>query len=219
MKVDSMEVADEYTLIRESIRGDHEAFRQLVLSYESSLLRYLTQMLGDKESAYDVAQETFLAAFRALHTWRYPQDLKEALRYEHSTRFSPTRVEAVAHHPLAPWLYRIATNQALNVLKKRTVTIPFSSLSTQAQALLEEPRDTASLEEQYIARELLEAALQQLSEEDALCLVLRFVSGETYEEIATRMQGTKEAIRKRVSRGLVTLRRIYHHHAQEESDD
>ena len=57
----------ELILIRQAALGDHEAFRNLVVSYEARLLTYLTQMLGDPDNARDVAQETFVAIFHAPH--------------------------------------------------------------------------------------------------------------------------------------------------------
>ena len=70
-------------------------------------------------------------------------------------------------------------------------------------------KDNVSLEDQFVARELLREALSHLSEEDAACLVLHFVAGERYQEIATRLGLTSEAVRKRVSRALSELRRVY----------
>lgn len=66
-----------------------------------------------------------------------------------------------------------------------------------------------TLEDRYVSHELLHEALSRLSEEDALCLVLRFVAGERYAEIGTTLGLTKEAVRKRIARGLIALRSAY----------
>lgn len=89
---------DEFDLAERAAHGDHEAFGALVRRYESRLLAYLTHMLGDPELARDVAQETFLAAYRALPRWRPP--------------------DGVTTNPLSSWLYRIATNRALSLLRE-----------------------------------------------------------------------------------------------------
>lgn len=186
----------ELSLIHRAAHGDHEAFRSLVVSYEARLLTYLTQMLGDTENARDVAQETFVAIFHALPRWQPPAATPEG--------------HDVAH-PLAPWLYRIATNRALSLLRKQAVRVRvhgyhFAATSRQSQGeALQE-----SFEDRYIARELLREALHHLSEEDAACLVMHFVSGERYAEIADRLGLTSEAVRKRVARALVALRKAYH---------
>jgi RNA polymerase sigma factor (sigma-70 family) len=71
------------------------------------------------------------------------------------------------------------------------------------------PTAPSQLEERTAARDLLRAALGHLTEEDAACLVLHYVAGERYAEIAARLGLTSEAVRKRVSRGLVVLRAAY----------
>jgi RNA polymerase sigma factor (sigma-70 family) len=60
-----------------------------------------------------------------------------------------------------------------------------------------------------IGRELLRVALATLDEDDAACLVLHYVAGERYGEIAARLGISSEAVRKRVGRSLSSLRRAY----------
>ncbi len=177
---------EEITLARRAAAGDHEAFRTIVVRYEERLLAFLTQMLGEPEAARDAAQETFIAAFRALPGWQPPATADPA-------------------HPLAPWLYRIAANQALSQLRRAS-----AQAGTHLSALehVEAPAQQ-SWEDQFVARELLRQALSALSAEDAACLVLHYVTGERYGEIAARLGLTSEAVRKRVARGLIALRAAY----------
>ncbi len=178
------EYSREMDAIHHAIHGDQAAFRMLVQLYEQRLIAYLTQMLGDHELARDLTQETFVAAYRALPRWQPPE--------------TPTA------SPLAPWLYRIATNRALSLIRQHhteamswdAVRVPF-------------PTPGIGLEDQVVARILLRQALESLSDDDAACLVLHFVAGERYGEIATRLGLTGEAVRKRVARGLVALRAAY----------
>jgi len=176
-------VSDDTQLVRRILAGDREAYRQIVARYETRVIAYLTCMLDEHELARDVAQDTFVAAYEALGQWRAEPDAT-----------------------LAPWLYRIATNRALNALrarKSRGGRLP--SLAT----LAERPAAGQPLEDRFALRELLSAALRELSEDDAACLVLRVVAGEPYGEIGARLGLTSEAVRKRVARGLVTLRAAY----------
>jgi RNA polymerase sigma-70 factor, ECF subfamily len=171
----------EVALAQRAAQGDESAFQEIVIRYQDRLLAFLTQMLGDIESARDVLQETFLAAYRALPAWR----------------------PLASHpHPLAPWLYRIATNRALSLLRTdgQFAALPIESQSSPA---------SQRWEDHFIARELLRQALQRLDADDAACLVLHFVAGERYREIGIRMGLTSEAVRKRVARGLVALRAAY----------
>lgn len=206
----------ELEWIQRASYGDHEAFRCLVLSYESHLLAYLFRLLGNWEDAYDVAQETFVAAFFALPRWKPMKQPGEPAIEQHEESIVPTEYNKEELHPLAPWLYRIATNRALTLLKKRSAyTSPAPSargeqLQDEQDASLVDQRERGMmLEDQYAVRELLSEALRHLSQEDAACLVLRFVFDEQYSEIAAQMSLTKEAVRKRISRGLIVLRAAY----------
>ena len=176
--------ADELSQIHRATTGDHAAFAALVRRYEQRIHGYLRQMVGDAETASDLTQETFLAAYRALSRWQPPPETTT-----HATDL------------LSPWLYRIATNRALSLLRtqathRRTPQQPLTS-------------GGASLEDMVIGRELLRAALNTLDDDDAACLVLHYVAGERYGEIATRLNLSSEAVRKRVGRALTALSRAY----------
>jgi RNA polymerase sigma factor (sigma-70 family) len=177
----TMRGAEELALARRAAQGDHEAFREVVLRYEGRLCAYLAQMTGDGELARDLAQETFVAAYRALPQWQPPT--------------------APHPHPLAPWLYRIASNRALSTLRNPAPTAADWQMTEIANE---------GWEDHFVARELLRQALRTLSAEDAACLVLHFVAGERYGEIGVRLGLSAEAVRKRVARGLVALRAAYH---------
>ncbi len=141
-------------------------------------------MLGDQESAHDLVQETLVAAYRALPRWQPPMTSRG------STELDESDVEQryLVRHPLAPWLYRIATNLALTYLKNRAnVTKNTALFALQVRESQGQPRSALDLEERYATRELLREALSRLSHEDAACLLLRFVEGEDYAEIAVRL--------------------------------
>ena len=80
---------------------------------------------------------------------------------------------------LSPWLYRIATNRALSLLRSQAAH----------RRTPQQPPTTggASLEDTVIGRELLRAALNTLDDDDAACLVMHYVAGERYGEIAARL--------------------------------
>ncbi|MHB8600447.1 MAG: RNA polymerase sigma factor [Ktedonobacteraceae bacterium] len=193
---------EELELVRRSIQGDHEAFRTLVVAYEPQLLAYLLRMLSNWEDAHDIAQETFLAAYYALPRWKPPE---QADAHDHER-------EA---HLLAPWLYQIATNRALTLLKKQSTQRQLLNSQSDSVQLSENIQrrnrneQRMTLEDRYVVHELLREALNHLTEEDAACLVMRFVSGEQYAEIAATLGLTAEAVRKRIARGLVVLRSVY----------
>lgn len=201
MNQQDVELLDERTLIALAMQGRSEAFQRLYTLYAPNIFRYLQKFVGNTESAQDLTQETFLAAYRALPRWQFPTihtSLNEASLEKHSS---------LEEHPLAPWLYRIATNYALNHLKAQAVRSALSD--PQAERNQEWAEIRATPEDRYMVRELLHQALNCLSQEDATCLLLRFVEGERYSEIAVRLGMSQEAIRKRVTRSLTVLRAIY----------
>jgi RNA polymerase sigma factor (sigma-70 family) len=205
----------ELEYIQKAAHGDHDAFRHLVLAYETPVLTYLQSILGDWETARDLAQETFIAAFYALPHWQPP----ELLNHRQSvSQESWQSAHSTMDHPLAPWLYRIATNQALTFLKQQgrhkraggpLHTEHHTDLSQMSESAGKPQGSVEAWEDRYVVRELLHEALSQLSEVDEFCIILRFVAGERYAEIAERLGTTKEAVRKRVARGLVVLRSVY----------
>src|SRR5579859_4050608 len=77
MAQDHVRGINEHDLIQQAARGNHEAFCHLVTIYEQALLRYLTALLGSRENALDMAQETFLAAFYALPRWTPLRESRE----------------------------------------------------------------------------------------------------------------------------------------------
>lgn len=174
---------DDQQLVRRVLAGDQDAYQHIVLMYETRLIAYLTYMFGDDDLARDIAQDTFVVAYGALWQWR-----------------------AAQASTLAPWLYRIATNRALNALRARKARGgTLSSLSS----LPERSDAEHSLEDHIALREMLTAALRTLGDEDAACLVLHVVAGERYSEIGARLGLSSEAVRKRVARGVVALRAAY----------
>lgn len=211
MERDLLEDSGELALISRSAGGDSDAFRKLVESYERELLNYLRRLLGDAESARDIAQETFIAAYQALPTWRPPWQIRDK---------TPTASNALVrsqghqlHRPLAPWLYRIATNRALSELKRRRMhtrrsdqDMTIAMLQTARWTSLASIEPVTNPEETYVLREILYEALCRLSEEDATCIVLRFVQGKRYADIAQLLGITSVAVRKRVARGIVVMR-------------
>lgn len=205
----------ELEYIQKAAHGDQDAFRHLVLAYETPVLTYLQSILGDWENTRDLAQETFIAAFYALPHWQPP----ELLNHQQTVpQKSGQAARSIMDHPLAPWLYRIATNHALTFLKQQSrrkragmlFHVEHHADASQISESVGKPQSfVEAWEDRYIVRELLHEALSQLSEEDALCIVLRFIAGERYTEIAERLGITKEAVRKRVTRGLIVLRSVY----------
>ena len=171
---------EEKDLICRAARGDAEAFRQLVEAYQTPAYRLAARMCGP-DSAEDVTQEAFLAAWRALPEFRG------------DCRFST-------------WLYRLVSNAAIDCLRREKkhrdtgdvddLELPDGGPSPQEQA---ERSDT---------RDAVRRALDRLSPEHRQVLLLRFMQELDYGEIARALNVSEGTVKSRINRAKAKLREV-----------
>lgn len=172
-------VADE-VLVGRAQRGDMDAFDQLIRRYQERVYAIIYHMTSNHEDANDLAQETFLKAYRALRSFK-----GDASFYT--------------------WLYRIAVNKTINFLKQRKSRqmMSLNDLDVQVEhdaelvALISDktPRREVNLVE---LQEKLNAALLKLSESHRLVVTLHDVEGVPHEEIAKIMDCNVGTVRSRL---------------------
>lgn len=160
--------------------GNPDAFEQVIDRYQVPITRYLYRLTGDYETAKDLTQETFIKAYRSI--LKTDSELK-----------------------LNAWLYRIATNTAIQHLRrKKLVTfIPFENI------LKSESRNNGTNPGTPVEEIAIKEALSKIPYEQRICVVLHYVEGFKYREIAETMGISEEAVRKRVTRGVQVFRRLY----------
>ena len=155
-------------LVERAKAGDRPAFGQLVEVYQDKIYGYASRMLGDPDEAEDVAQETFVRAYRSLPHFR----------------------GAASFHT---WLYRIASNLAIDVARRnrRQSTGDFSldePLESEEGDYEREIADESGSPEQLTQRremqELVRQAVAELPEKLRAVVVLYELQGESYEDIA-----------------------------------
>ncbi len=171
---------EEKDLICRAARGDAETFRQLVEAYQTPAYRLAARMCGP-DSAEDVTQEAFLAAWRALPEFRG------------DCRFST-------------WLYRLVSNAAIDCLRREKkhrdtgdvddLELPDGGPSPQEQA---ERSDT---------RDAVRRALDRLSPEHRQVLLLRFMQELDYGEIARALNVSEGTVKSRINRAKSKLREV-----------
>ena len=181
-----MTAADSDGLLVERFkRGDRRAFEMLVVKYQRRIERLIARMVRDSDLVEDIAQETFIRAYRAL-----PQFRGESAFYT--------------------WLYRIAVNsakKALADLKRDPV------LTESAFAMREEDDETSrgpaelssgeTPESLLASKEIaatVNAAIEDLSEDLRQAIVLREIEGLSYDEIAEAMNCPIGTVRSRIFR-------------------
>ena len=171
-------------LIERTLAGDQRAYGLLVLKYQRRIQRLVGRMVRDTDLVEDIAQETFIRAYRALHQFR-----GEAQFYT--------------------WLYRIAVNTAKKLLLdlKRNPTLSESFLSSaeedETSTRKFEPSTEETPESELAAKEVagvVNAAMDALPEELRQAITLREIEGLSYEEIASVMDCPIGTVRSRIFR-------------------
>lgn len=169
-------------LVERVQRGDKKAFELLVAKYQRKIFRLLSRMIRDSAEIEDVAQESFIKAYRALPNFR-----GESAFYT--------------------WLYRIAINTAKNYLVAQGRRAPTTSAAEVEDAenfddatLLREADTPDSMLQSKQVGEAVNRAIERLPEELRTAIVLRELEGLSYEEIATAMNCPIGTVRSRIFR-------------------
>ena len=167
--------------------GDTGAFETLVLRYQARIINYASAMVHDAGVAQDVAQETFVRAWRGLERFRGESAFKT-------------------------WLYRIATNVARTHLDRRgrQGRIADRSLDDEDEMLQagDVPSAAPDAETSLVTREAIDRALGELPEELRTALVLRDVEGLDYKEIAGMTGAPMGTVESRIFRARRHMRTL-----------
>ncbi|MGQ0552374.1 MAG: RNA polymerase sigma factor [Planctomycetota bacterium] len=163
--------------------GEEAACREFVDAYRDRILSVVSRILGSSEQSEDLAQETFLKAFRAID------------RFE-------------GQSALFTWLYRIAVNTARDELSTRRRR-PTHSIEG-ADGPLVEPEDTGDGPAERLVREerirAVRAALERLPEPFRTTLILRDMEGNSYEQVAEILGISIGTVESRIFRARCKLR-------------
>jgi RNA polymerase sigma-70 factor (ECF subfamily) len=175
------------------VRDDQPgAFEELVESYQSRLVGIMHHLVGNAEEAEDLAQEVFLRVYRSRKKYR-------------------------ARCKFSTWLFTIANNLALNVLRsrQRKPAVPLNVSDSgplgprPAEQLV---RDRAAQPVQHMQQRELAAIVRQalagLNERQRLAVVLNKFEDMSYEEIAEVMNLTTKAVKSLLSRARCNLRDV-----------
>jgi RNA polymerase sigma-70 factor (ECF subfamily) len=170
--------------------GDPEEFLRLVDAYSSQIYRLATKMLNQQQDAEDILQETFLKAYRGLKSFD-------------------------GRSKISTWLFRIATNEALMVLRRKhpdTVSIDEPIETEDGEQEPVQIIDWCCLPENELlseeSRERLDAAVQKLPESLRVVFLLRDINDLSTHETAEVLGLSDTAVKTRLSRARLRLREI-----------
>lgn len=172
--------------------GRDEAFRELLRRYERPVFSLVFRMVRDRDTAEDLAQESFIKVLN--HIDRYRPEFK-----------------------FSSWLFKIANNVAIDHLRKRTLdTVSLegsryaaTTAEAEASAIPVASRDQSALEEME-SKELggaIEKAVASLRPEYRACILLRHVEDRSYEEIAATLDLPLGTVKTYIHRARHELRK------------
>jgi RNA polymerase sigma-70 factor (ECF subfamily) len=170
--------AEDLILVNRAMEGDTKAFEQIVKQYKPMMARVVIGMVGNREDAEDIGQETFIRFYRSLH--QYKGDAS-----------------------LGTYLTRIAINLSLNELKRRKSKSQIS-LEVKHEAGYSDHRSFQKSDNS----ELVQAALSKLETKYRSVLVLRLMQGFSTKETAKILKIPSGTVLSRLARGQERLRQI-----------
>ncbi len=175
--------------VKALITGDREAFAKLVDMTSAQIYRMMARILGDQQDAEDALQETYIKAFRSLPDFE-------------------------GRSSITTWLYRIAVNEALMLVRKRkpqaiSVDDDFS-FDAEAESEAMEITDFCCLPEGELlsseSRRFLDQAVQTLPENLRVVFVMRDQEGFSIQETAEALDLSENNVKTRLLRARLRLR-------------
>ncbi len=170
---------EDLDLIDRTIKGEREAFDELVVKYQKPLYSLLYRMVSNREDAADLLQKTLVKAFTGLGSFERRSSFKT-------------------------WLYQIAINLAKNVYRDRSKAehVPIDDV-----VIRRDPRTLDALIQKE-SRLLLRQALSGLPEKQRMTVMLRVQESRKFEEIAEIMQCSIGTAKANYHHGVQKLKAI-----------
>ncbi len=172
----SVPIITEADLVALAQQGDRAAFGELVCLHRQGVINVVYRMCGDSELAEDSAQEAFLRAWKNIH------------RYQPKSAFRN-------------WLYRIATNAALDVLRRQRESVDIEIMPLRSK----HPNPEKATETQERAT-LIKKAVLALPEASRSVIILREYEGFSYHEIAQTLDIPMGTVMSRLNYARKLLR-------------
>jgi RNA polymerase sigma-70 factor (ECF subfamily) len=181
--------ATDQQVVEWALDGNQWAFRDIVRRYERPLFSLIYRMVRDRERAEDLAQDSFVKALKALASYQ-PQ------------------------YKFSSWIFKIANNVSIDHLRKKELdtlsldgppdeVVPGGQGALQIGDRAESPLD--EMEAREIGSEI-EQAIAKMRPEYQTCVLLRYVDGRPYEEIAEIMELPLGTIKTYIHRARAELK-------------
>ncbi|RFU61021.1 RNA polymerase sigma factor SigW [Peribacillus glennii] len=178
--------------IKQVLKGDQNAFAEIVELYKDKVFQICYRMLGNRHEAEDLAQEAFVRAYVNIHSFNI------------TMKFST-------------WLYRIATNLCIDRLRKKKPDFYLDAEVAGTEGLdmySQIPADTALPEDEVESMELqetIQAQIEKLPEKYRAPIVLKYIEELSLKEISEILDLPVGTVKTRIHRGREALRNQLRH--------
>jgi len=178
----------EELLVEHAKQRNREAFDVLIKRYESAIQRYIRRAssIEDDKTIEDITQETFLKAWLSLPM----HDPKRTMNFR-------------------PWLYRVAYTTTIDYLRGNQLEHLLISVEGRGEKAAKQSSWVQQVEDGLCQRESLVAAFSQVYPKYRQCLVLRFIEGYSFQEIAEELSINESTVRANISYGRKQLDQAY----------
>ena len=180
MEIDDYIVASDTRLVELAAEGDQQAFEYLFTRYREALMRLFEQRLGDKDSAADLLQETFIKVY--LHLGDYSRS-----------------------YTFGQWIYTIARNTLVDHLRRRADDVPIDERFRAPQATSPSPEESVIINQ---SNTHFYNAIEELSPEYRQIIEMRFLEEYSYEEIAEKLGRPINTIKTQIRRARASVCKI-----------
>lgn len=181
---------NEKLLLGRAKAGDIPAFEQLIEGYQKKVFNIAYRMLGNYDDANEIAQEVFIRVFKSIS------------KFKEESAFST-------------WIYRITTNTCLDELRKRKnrkvisldEDVKYDDIEIKRQIVDDKPTPDVIAEKNEV-RQAVKKAIDSLSEDHRLVIVLRDLQDLPYDEIARTTGVPEGTVKSRINRARNELKQI-----------
>lgn len=180
----------EEKLIEQCKQGDIESFELLIKDYQQLAFNIAYRMLGNTEDAKDASQDAFIKIFKSIQSFK-------------------------GNSSFSTWMYRIVSNTCLDELRKRKKHQSYSydnpiktedgEMNRNIPASENSPEEIINRKE---SQQLIQNAINKLSDQNKAVIVLRDIKGFSYEQISEILDCPEGTIKSRISRARVALKMI-----------
>lgn len=174
----------EKELINRCKTGDTGAFEELISSYEKRIFNIAYNMLGNREDAFDAAQDACIKIYKSIYGFK-----------ENSA--------------LSTWIYRIVSNVCIDFLRKRNKVLPLYISKDEKELeipLVDKEKTPDEILESKEESTLIRVCIKSLPPDSKIIIILRDIYGYSYDEISSILNISMGTVKSRLSRARNLLK-------------